>query len=76
MGYTKPQDYFKENPGDNKCLLVQERADGLYMVVFYKTPQSVATHPWTKYSWLKEYSPRNNMEQEDWEKAVRKFIKA
>ena len=76
MGYTKPQDYFKENPGDNKCLLVQERADGLYMVVFYKTPQSVATHPWTKYSWLKEYSPWNNMEQEDWEKAVRKFIKA
>ena len=31
--YDTPQDYFREN-ADETCLLVQERINGLYMVVY------------------------------------------
>ena len=73
--YQKPQEYFKEN-ADETCLLVQEKTDGLYMVVYYKNKKGdVATHPWTKYSWLKQYSPWCDMTQDDWEKAVSEFIR-
>ena len=71
--YDTPQDYFKEN-ADETCLLVQEKIHGLYMVVYRKTSTAVATHPWTRYSWLKQYAPWRDMTQDDWEKAVSEFI--
>ena len=73
--YETPQDYFKEN-ADETCLLVQEKTNGLYMVVHYKNKKGdTATHPWTRYSWLKQYYPWSDMTQNDWEKAVREFIR-
>jgi alcohol dehydrogenase class IV len=58
-----------------EALLVQEKIHGLYMVVYRKTSTAVATHPWTQYAWIKQYSPWCDMTQNDWEKAVREFIR-
>jgi len=69
-----PQAHFRAHPEDSQCLLAEEREDGLYMVVYYKTATAIATHPWTRYSWIGEYDHWKNMNQEDWQKAVRKFI--
>lgn len=74
FGYVKPQDYFKDNP-DNTCLLVQERLNDLYIVVFYKTSKTLATHPWTKFSWLKQYTTWNKLSPIDWENKIKNFIK-
>ena len=71
--YETPQDYFRVNP-DSTCLLVQERPNALYMVVYHKTASAVATHPWTRYAWTRQLASWGDMTQEDWEKAVRKFL--